>query len=767
MSTSRLSTRRRVPAVLLTGVLLLAACSNDKSATTTSSAPPTTAPPTETTGASGPATFTFGYVRPATGLLSQLSTAQEAAIGLAIDDINAAGGINGGTVQLLAVDESPEGDTAAAVTDLLGKGANMVLGPISSDGAKSSLAALTTGKSVACSASATSPELTTLDTTNVLYRTAMPDSFTVGLVADAVSADAAAAKLPEGQQYKVSIVAPRRRLRPERRQQHRRGARSPRHGRPTRALRARQGIFTAEADKVKANGSGTTIMVSYGEGVRLVDTLITAGVPAASLIGLDGMFDPNLAQRASNTDPSRLDGVRVMGSTGDRAFIDRLAAVPDLAQLVYGAQAYDCAIAGALAAQAAKSSDPAGYGPLLVQVTDGGQSCSTVADCLSKLAAGDDIDYEGVSGGIRWDAAGDPAEARFTTASFTAGKMNEVSTDEINLDDVRQQEATAATIFNTQVQQLLAVLGYYSGPIDGQESEEMTAAIIALQTDLGVPPTGVWDEPTDTAVRAKYGDITGALSDSITGLQQLLTDLGFYSGPIDGIYSQAVVDAVKALQAQLGVPQTGIIDAATLKAAYDQGLQAGTPPPTTTAPSAPTTTRCRAEHHGTRAGYHGAAAAGSVRHPRRVEGRRSVHTARDVPHRRRPHRRPAGAWSDHAVRADQRRHRRHAAGGQGPAEGGPTVAAHVPHGRRRHHAVVPRHPHLGAHDVRRGADGHRRRPGEGERGEHHRTGHPGVEWRHHPHRRGADPDDAALVGGRPEHRLEQLDATHARGRCRT
>jgi uncharacterized surface protein with fasciclin (FAS1) repeats len=68
----------------------------------------------------------------------------------------------------------------------------------------------------------------------------------------------------------------------------------------------------------------------------------------------------------------------------------------------------------------------------------------------------------------------------------------------------------------------------------------------------------------------------------------MLTDLGFYTGPIDGIYSQAVVDAVKALQAQLGVPQTGIIDAATLKAAYEQGLQAGTPPPTTSTPPATT-----------------------------------------------------------------------------------------------------------------------------------------------------------------------------------
>lgn len=588
MSNSRPSTRQRIAAVALTGAVLLAACSDDKSASPTSSAAPTSAPASETTADARPATFTFGYVRPGAGILSQLATAQEAAIGLAVDDINAAGGVNGGPVRLISVDESPGGDTAAAVTDLLGQGANMILGPVSSNGAKAALTALSTGTSVACSASATSPELTALDKQHVLYRTAMPDAFTVDLVANAISADAEAAKLPEGQQYTVSIVA-----------------RDDDYGRSvgnglTSALvargmavevvpySARQVIFTAEAAKVAAAKPGTTVLVSYGEGVRLVDTLVSAGVAATSIIGLDGMFDPNLAQRASNTNPARLDGLRVLGSTGSRAFLDRLAAVPGLTQLVYGAQAYDCTIIGALAAQAAGSADATGFGPQLTKVTDGGKSCSTVADCLSNLAAGDDIDYEGVSGGVRFDTNGDPAEARLTTATFNDGTMSEVSTADLNLDDLRQQEALAAAIFTTRLQQVLAALGYYSGPIDGQWSDEMTAAVLALQIDLGVPQTGVYDEATDTALRAKHGDVTGALTESVVGLQQLLAELGFYNGPIDGVYSQAVVDAVKALQASLGVPQTGIVDAATLRAAYEQGIIDGTPPSTT--PTVPTTT---------------------------------------------------------------------------------------------------------------------------------------------------------------------------------
>ncbi len=581
---------RRLIAVALVGGLLFAACSDDETTTTTSAAPGTTTG-TETTADGRDPGLVMGYVRPGAGLLSQLATAQEAAINLAIDDINAAGGINGGPVQLLAVDESLDGDTAGAVNDLLDQGANMILGPIGSTGAKAALDPLTTRKSVACSASATSPELSTLDEANVLYRTAMPDSFTLNYVADALSADAEAAALPEGTPYKVSILA-----------------RNDDYGinvgnglASTLTARGmevqvvqyspRQVIFTAEADAIAATTPDAVVLVAYGEGVRQVDTLVTAGVAATKIVGLDGLFDPNFAQRASNTDPARVDGMRVIGSTGDRAFLDRLAAEPGLDQLVFGAQAYDCAIIGALAAATAKSSDPAAFAPSISAVTDSGRSCSTVADCLEKLAAGEDIDYEGVSGGIRFDEAGDPAEVRLTTASFTAGAMTEVSSSDLDLDELRQQEALASAIMISRLQQVLAVLGYYSGPIDGQWSDEMTASVAALQSDLGVPVTGVWDAATDEAARAKYGDVMNAFTDSVISIQQLLTDLGFYTGPIDGVYSQETVDAIRALQRELGVPETGILDAATLQAAFEKGIVVGTPsttvPPASTVP--PTT----------------------------------------------------------------------------------------------------------------------------------------------------------------------------------
>ena len=516
----------------------MAACSDDgdSSSTTASSpdasSPDTSAPATETTGgAQGEPGFVFGYVRPGAGLLTELASAQEVAIGLAVDDINAAGGVNGAPVSMIAVDAPLDGDASVAVSDLLDQGANMILGPVDSTGASLSLQTLATGGSVACSASATADSLTTADTENVFYRTAMPDTFTLSAVVDNITQRAAAAALPEGTPFKVSILA-------------RADDYGVSVGNGLAATLTAQGMavdvvsynprrvdFSADAATIAAFQPNAVVLVAYSEAVRQIDTLAAAGIPTSSIIGLDGVFNPSLGDRTFPSDPTQIDGVQVIGATGDRAFIDRLIASEDTSQIIFGAQAYDCAIVGALAAAVAGTSDPAGFMPQLIGVTEEGQSCSTVDDCLTKFAAGDDIDYEGVSGGIRFDEFGDPTEVRMTTAGFQEAKMTEISTVDMNLDDVRQQEALASAIFTSNLQLVLTALGYYTGPIDGQWNDEMTAAVATLQNDLGVPVTGVWDAETDAAVRAKYGDILGAFNDSVMGLQQLLTDLGLYSGP--------------------------------------------------------------------------------------------------------------------------------------------------------------------------------------------------------------------------------------------
>ena len=124
---------------------------------------------------------------------------------------------------------------------------------------------------------------------------------------------------------------------------------------------------------------------------------------------------------------------------------------------------------------------------------------------------------------------------------------------------------------------------------------------IALQQQLGVPETGQWDEATDAAFRARYGDLVGNLSTSIESIQLGLTELGLYDGPIDGRWSAELSESIRALQRQLGVPETGVVDLATLRALYAANAPEPAAPTTvaTTSPPPPPPRRHhrRSRHH--------------------------------------------------------------------------------------------------------------------------------------------------------------------------
>ena len=131
--------------------------------------------------------------------------------------------------------------------------------------------------------------------------------------------------------------------------------------------------------------------------------------------------------------------------------------------------------------------------------------------------------------------------------------------------------------------------GFYKGPIDGIYGPQTVAAVEQLQTDSGLPVTGLVDQATALALDkklAKVGLQTAAL-------QSVLKLTGNYTGPIDGKWTPELTDALKQFQTDAGLPPTGAIDAATL-AALEQALAeiattAATTTTTTTAPGSPTT----------------------------------------------------------------------------------------------------------------------------------------------------------------------------------
>ncbi|GIW72206.1 MAG: hypothetical protein KatS3mg102_1748 [Planctomycetota bacterium] len=153
------------------------------------------------------------------------------------------------------------------------------------------------------------------------------------------------------------------------------------------------------------------------------------------------------------------------------------------------------------------------------------------------------------------------------------------------------------------LQRALLELGYelprYGA--DGGFGAETEAALRAFQRDAGLQPTGRLDQATvraldarlaggggaegapgaagpalhgplagePTLARVAAGELTlasGSRGPAVRILQEQLNALGMDAGRADGWYGNRTAGAVRRLQAAAGLPQTGVLDAATVRA---------------------------------------------------------------------------------------------------------------------------------------------------------------------------------------------------------
>jgi branched-chain amino acid transport system substrate-binding protein len=577
---------------LIAAAVLIAGCSSDDdddTTSTTEAAPETTEASPETTeeGLTGEG-LDLALLAPSPGLLATLFQGQQRGADFAVEDVNDGGGVLDGPLAISTSVAEPGAEPAANVTAAVDGGAQALIGPAgSSDGdeVRDEVVAL---DSTICSASATVPSLTLGQDPLALFRTAVPDDVTAAYLAgqiinrrDEVAPEAA---------WNVAIVA-------------RGDAYGQSVGNTMAAVLQSAGLvptvvdynprrvqFTGTAAEVAALQPDVSILVTYEEGANLLSALVSAGLDPATMIGLDAFFAPRIAELSTaTTESTAVDGFQMLGTMGTRAFLERLYEDDSNGQVANAPQAYDCAMVLALATAVLDAGDADTLAEAAIAVTGEGVTCTTYDDCLDKLESGDDINYDGVSGQIALDDNGDPTFARFTSALIEGAAITNIQSADVDITVLRRQfEAYASASLNTQIQQALTFLGFYDGPIDGLDSPELRAAIAAFQTSVGLPPTGVWDEATDAAMRQILGDKAEALATSTREVQVLMTELGFYTGPIDGIWTQELTDSIKALQRELGVPETGVLDTATLEAIYRLGVEAGTPdttvPPATTVP---------------------------------------------------------------------------------------------------------------------------------------------------------------------------------------
>jgi peptidoglycan hydrolase-like protein with peptidoglycan-binding domain len=163
-----------------------------------------------------------------------------------------------------------------------------------------------------------------------------------------------------------------------------------------------------------------------------------------------------------------------------------------------------------------------------------------------------------------------------------------------------------------EVQRLLIRIGYRPGAVDGRFGPRTAAAVIDFQIKHGLRATGVVGARTLLNLREgsmnhwpsgwKAGPVERGSgysrphgSERVRSVQQRLNELGFGSGPVDGLFGPRTAAAVESFQRLHGLALDGVVGRRTLRAL---GLAAplATPRPTQTgrkpgphAPSGPPT----------------------------------------------------------------------------------------------------------------------------------------------------------------------------------
>ncbi len=91
----------------------------------------------------------------------------------------------------------------------------------------------------------------------------------------------------------------------------------------------------------------------------------------------------------------------------------------ELTDFNYAAESYDAVIVTALAVAQA-GTDGSAHAAEIVDITGGGEKCTTFADCMAIIEAGGDVDYDGISGPHDFNGNGEPLKGSYAVLEFGA-----------------------------------------------------------------------------------------------------------------------------------------------------------------------------------------------------------------------------------------------------------------------------------------------------------------------------------------------------------
>jgi branched-chain amino acid transport system substrate-binding protein len=381
--------------------------------------------------------LTVGALVPLTGDLSQFGPPGQKAAELGVEEVSKALP-DGITIDIQSQDTQTEPTAAqSAAKQLISGGASCLVGPWASS------ETVPVGRSVAArdqvpliSPSSTSPEITDLPDDGYVFRTAPSDALQGQVLADAIE------EANGGTDGLVSI-----------------GGRNDPYGEGIvvefqKAWEAKGGTtsdpvlwdpelssYNSEADQIVADSPDTFMLIDFEEPWNRIGPALsrTGDFDATTLWTADGLaFEDGI--------PDSIPSDTLAGARGTRpstpADSDTAKAFDQLyksadgpgARGTFDAQNFDAATLCGLAAVAAGSNE----GPAIkdqiqaVSSPPGDQYDFTqMADAIAALQAGDDIDFEGVSGSLDLDDNGDPTVGFYETYEYDdQGKFSVTGTVE-------------------------------------------------------------------------------------------------------------------------------------------------------------------------------------------------------------------------------------------------------------------------------------------------------------------------------------------------
>lgn len=365
--------------------------------------------------------LSIGALLPETGSLAFLGPPEFAAAELAVAEINEAGGVLGEDV---AYRPGDSGDTSTeiatqTVTGHLDAGVDMILGAASSGVSFTVIDQIVGACVIHFSPANTSPDFTDYADDGLYFRTAPSDVLQGRVLADLMveEGNTTAAIMALQDPYGEGLL------------QYTKEAFEEQGGEVSTDLvyDPQAQNFSAEVDEVVSAGTDAVVVIGFDESSQILTTMFEAGVdPAETKIYLvDGNVGNALGENF--TEAGTLEGIA--GTLPAAEITDEfrqrlLEQDPELVDFSYGPETYDAVMITALAAAVAGTDDPAAVAAEIVGVTRDGESCSTFADCIELIDAGEDIDYDGPSGPQTFGPAGEPSEASFAILRY--GSDNQI-----------------------------------------------------------------------------------------------------------------------------------------------------------------------------------------------------------------------------------------------------------------------------------------------------------------------------------------------------